>query len=344
MIEGYLLGSLNKRRQLTLGSDPEMFLFSGNKLIPAYEFLPSKGKDVMMYWDGFQAEWKYNYEDNYCLNNLVLNTRMALTNLRAKAILYDNTARLSLINVVRVPQATLNTAHPLHVELGCQPSYNAYYMKGEPVYDPRKLAYRFAGGHMHFGTWNTPGRVTPYLRPNYERIVKTLDNILGVWAVGVARTLDNPIRRKFYGLAGEYRKPKYAGGLGVEYRVLSNWWLASPATLQVTWDIGRLCVRLASSLKYRNLWASNEQETIETINNCDVKQANRIIKRNEGMLRWMLGQVYHSQKAVDKALEISYQGLESIVPNPEDFNGNWHMGENWILNAGQPWARWESSI
>lgn len=326
-------GQLSKKRVLTLGADPEIFLFKGIKLIPAFEFLPPKGKDNLIYWDGFQAEWKYNFKENHCLNNLVLHTRNSIEDLQALASLYHKDTRLSLQNVVRVPQIVLKTAHPRHVELGCEPSYNAYEMKGTPVYDPRDLAYRFAGGHMHFGTW------TPQ-RPNYIRIVKMLDSILGVWSVGVARYLDNSVRRQYYGLAGEYRKPRYKGGFGVEYRVLSNWWLASPAVMQLTWDIGRLCVRLAAS-KYGNLWAGNQDETICVINNCDYEGASKIIKRNEPMFRWILNQVYRNPKSVEKALNLCYRGVQSVVPDVDNFKENWHLAEEWIPDAKQPWARWE---
>jgi len=325
-------GQLSKRRVLTLGSDPEMFVFSGLKLLPAFEFLPPKGEGVEMYYDGFQAEWKYSHDENHCQNNLVLHTRQKLANLEAHAKAKDSNARLSLKNVVRIPKEVLMTVEPMYVELGCQPSYNAYGLKGTPVQNPRKLDYRFAGGHMHFGTFN--------VRPNYDKIIKTLDSILGVWSVGVARNLDNPIRRMYYGIAGEYRKPKYTEGYGVEYRVLSNWWLASPALLQVTWDLGRLCVRLASS-KHLKLWAGAEDETIDVINNCDFKRSEQVIKRNMPMFRWLLKQVYMKPESVQRAIDINQQGLELVTPNPDDFRNNWHQGEYWLPNAGARWARWE---
>ena len=329
-------GQLSKKRRLSLGADPEMFLFSGNKLLPAWEFLPPKGEHVLQYWDGAQAEWKYNHEENHCQNNLVLFTRENLMDLQATAKQHDKNARLSLVNVVRIPKDVLATADPKHIELGCQPSWNAYRMKGTPVYDPRDLKYRFAGGHLHFGTW------TPQ-RPNYVKIVKTLDSILGVWSVGVARYMDNPIRRKYYGLAGEYRMPRYKGGYGVEYRTLSNFWLASPAMLQLTWDIGRMCVRLAGS-RYLNLWAGNEDETIRTINDCDDEQAEKILKRNAPMFKWILKQCYRNERAVEAAIAVSREGLQYIVPEPENFKENWAFGREWIPNGGAYWARWETYI
>jgi hypothetical protein len=321
-------GQISRRKRLTLGADPELFVYSGVKLIPAFEFLPPKADGAKMYWDGFQAEWKYDHDVAHCRNNLVKYTRENLMELNARAKKYDPRARLTLKTVVRVPQAILETAHPQHVELGCQPSFNAYGMRGKPVVDPRRLPYRFAGGHMHFGTWENS--------PNYVKIVKTLDSILGVWSVGVARFMDNPIRRQYYGLAGEYRKPKYNEGLGVEYRSLSNFWLSSPAIMQLTWDIGRMCVRLASS-GFGKLWAGNEQETIETINNCDFQQANKTIKRNEPMFKWILAQVYQKQESIDNALALCYEGLKA----EDNFIENWHFDDLWLPDAAQPWARWE---
>jgi hypothetical protein len=329
-------GQLSIRKHLTLGADPEIFVFANGKLLPAFEFLPDKKSGGKMYWDGFQAEWKYDHENNHCQNNLVLYTRENLSLLETQAKKRRKDAKLSLTNVVKIPKEILKTAHPLHIELGCQPSFNAYKLKGEPVYDPRELLYRFAGGHMHFGTWRQ--------RPPYVKIVKTADSILGIWSVGVARNLDNPIRRKYYGLPGEYRMPMYGQGLyGVEYRTLSNWWLAAPCVMQVSWDIARLCVRLASSRTYGKLWAATEDEVINTIKNCDAKYAMRILDRNRPMFNWLLGQRYNAHKT-RVAYEIARDGLESVIPNPNDFHRNWHFADDWIPDAKQPWARWSTFV
>lgn len=342
-------GRLRIQKKFSLGSDPEMFVFSGNKLMPAFQFLPPKGKDVKLYWDGFQAEWKYDHYGNQCLNTLVMCTRQNMINLRERALVHDKDARLSLVNVVRIPRETLEQAEGQHVELGCLPSYNAYGLRGEDVPNPRTLPFRFAGGHMHFGSWTR--------KPQYKRIVETLDRVLGVWAVGAARHMDNPVRRRYYGLPGEFRKPMYANlkynpytgrvdevgqQHGVEYRTLSNFWLASPGIMQLTWDLGRMCVRIAQSLKYNNLWVSTQDETVDVIKNCDYERATQIIKRNEPMLRWMLGQEYRRPASIERAIDISKQGIEVVVPNPEAIPQNWHFTDVWLEDAHQPWSRWET--
>ena len=327
-------GVLAKRKTLTFGADPEMFVMAGEELIPAFNFLPPNTGRQLLYWDGFQAEWKY-LQPHYCQNNLIEETRDRLMLLADKVKLFNPQGRLTLKNVVKIPVETLQTAQHAHVELGCQPSFNAYNLAGMKVPNARQLKFRFAGGHMHFGTWKRT-------KPNYEKIIKTLDMILGVWAVGVAQNWDDPVRRKFYGLPGEYRAPNYATGYGVEYRTLSNWWLASPRIMQLTWDIGRTCVQFARS-RYWKLWAGDEKETIHTIQSCDVDQARRIIWRNRGLFTWLLKQTYPAaeEACIERVFALCNVGLEAVVPYPEDFAGNWHFQDDWIPDAKVAWARWD---
>lgn len=325
---------ISLKKELTLGADPEIFVFDGLKLLPAFQFLPPKEAGSDIYWDGFQAEWKLDYTGRHCQNNMVYFMREALMNLHSLAKQHSSRARLSAVNVVRIKDEILQKADVRHVELGCMPSFNAYRLKGTPVLDPRKLTHRFAGGHMHFGEWTIP--------PPYKKIVKTLDNILGIFSIGAARHIDNPIRRQYYGLPGEYRMPKYEGNAyGVEYRTLSNFWITAPSIQQLIWDLGRMAVRLSCSPKYGKLWATNEDEVKETILHSDVKQAERIIQRNLPMLNWMLKQRY-SDHATEKALQVFHQGIESVIPDVNDFPENWHFGDEWIPNGGRSWARWET--
>jgi hypothetical protein len=325
---------LRVRKRLTLGADPEIFAFKNGTLMPAFQFLPPMGEGRLMYWDGFQAEWKYNQAWT-CQNNLVKHTRESLMTMTEHARQVG--AKLSLINVVRIPEQVLETAHPKHVELGCDPSYNVYKLKGKQIDDPRKLRYRFAGGHMHNGVWTR--------KPNYEKIVKTIDKILGVWSVGVAQVLDSPVRRQYYGMPGEYRKPMYGVNeygralYGIEYRTLSNFWLSNPPLMQVTWDIERMCVKLAGT-EYEKLWAASQDEVVETILNCDVDQAKKILKRNEPMFKWIVGhQRTYDAKAMRQALEISYKGMHEFVGDVHDIPTNWHFKDEWVPNAGADWAR-----
>jgi hypothetical protein len=305
----------------TVGTDPEMFAFKAGKLLPAFEFLPDKDKSLYeegthAYWDGFQAEFRHS-KGYTCLMELhsQLARSMRLLNEAAK----KHGAKLSIQSVVRIPLQILRTANDPFVELGCQPSFNAYNLRGLAVENPRELRYRFAGGHMHFGFSK---------KLDHEKIVKTLDAILGIWAVGAAQSFDNPIRRQYYGLPGEYRLPKYDNGwYGIEYRTLSNFWLSHPAISMVTWEIGRRALQLARSEFPKAIWIGSEEEIREAITNSDTRKAKLILKRNEAIFKWMFAARSWTPDMMQRAFDIGLNGIESEVKDPTDIEKNWHIKE-----------------
>lgn len=342
----------------TVGADPEMFVKSGAKLLPAFEFLPAKEKGIPVYhkvwdrgklvianiyWDGFQAEWRHPYGDS-CLVFLTMKQQAAMRALLKAARKHDDKARLTLESVVKVPQAILKSENDQYIALGCLPSLNAYDDSGIHVENPRELGYRFAGGHIHLGQQD--GREVGETKMN--TVVRNLDSVLGVWAVGAAASFDNPIRRRYYGKAGEYRAPKYPhkthefinGRMeevdaepkqGVEYRTLSNFHLSSPYVFNMVYEIARLVYQLSWSQAF-SLWASDEFETRTAINECDVKMARGILKRNQGMFKWLLKHKPIASQLVNTIYKTGLNGIESVVKDPEDIEKNWelHIPADWI--------------
>jgi hypothetical protein len=297
----------------TFGADPEMFILGRNcNVIPAFKFLPAK-EDVINYvhnifWDGFQAEWSYK-RGHENINHLLEAIRHSIRKLNALAKSHDEDAYLTLLNVVNIDKDIMEAAGDRHVEFGCMPSYNIYGISGEGISNPRELLYRFAGGHMHFGGWKK--------KPNYIKTVKLLDAILGVWAVSAAREFDNPMRRKYYGLAGEFRKPVYADKTyGIEYRTLSNFWLASPQVAKATWELAHLVLRLAES-KRASEWIASEWNVQDAINNYNVKLADKILSKNSEMFVWLVTQM--SAETARLAL-IGLGGFSSDVSLEENWN------------------------
>jgi len=315
-----------------LGIDPEVFVKVGTKLLPAFEFLPAKERAEwtvlrecipsitgLHYWDGFQAEFSLN-KGIRCLQILTKSARHALQMIQQAAKKVHPKAELVLDNVVRVPQELLDTAIDPFVALGCMPSENAYGLHGIDVVNPRKLKYRMAGGHMHFA------RVGSYA-------VKDLDAVVGVWSVGAAEGIDNPIRRKYYGLAGEYRLPKH----GLEYRVLSNFYYGHPALFNVTWDIARKAIQ-GCSLVVEKAWIADEREVIRVINENDVSGARKILKANKNLLLYWLTYMGYSSRAAFKAYAVGMQGAETVFKedwniNIRDIATNWHLDEQTIWSG-----------
>lgn len=338
---------------VSVGSDPEMFVFAGEKLLPAFAFLPPKGGNAKVYWDGFQAEWKYS-GGIWCLDSFCYETHANMRKLREQARKLHKDAKLSLINTVPIPEEYMKKAKPEHIALGCMPSFNANDIQGNVVNDPFDLMDRFAGGHIHFGGFHKV--------PDHRRIVKMLDMVLGVWAVGAAEGIDTPRRRMYYGLAGEYRTPQYykakkntAGMLypnyekddyGVEYRTLSNFWLCAPQITNVTLEIGRTVAKFGRTDGELSMWAAQPEETIHAIQGCDVKLARRILKRNENLFKhiWKGSRFASStslrgtrlQKSADIAFNIGMKGVASIIKDPMDVESNWGLrNENYIYERGR---------
>lgn len=110
----------------------------------------------------------------------------------------------------RVPDEILCT--PQALIFGCDPDINAYTGKINPSPTPQAVGnLRTAGAHLHLGVekWD-------------EELVKWLDVTLGLFSVIADKDKD---RRTVYGGAGAYRSKPY----GLEYRVLSNFWVNSEA-------------------------------------------------------------------------------------------------------------------
>lgn len=324
---------LMRRLSCTIGADPEIFVTTSKggvkTVVPAWTFLGSKADPDEyhsdphrgnVYWDGFQAEFT-TPGTLTCLMQFADCIRLGLQRIQKKA---PEGANLDLASVVPVDPEVLENAKEEHVAFGCAPSRNVYGLKGNSQ-EGRVVPYRFAGGHIHFGLPdNAKGEIT-------DRIVRNLDTVLGVSCVSMFANYDSPIRRQYYGQAGEHRLPPH----GLEYRVLSNAWLAHPVITHLVFDMARAVAGLAmENLDIANFWQADEKETLEAIMNHDVALARSILNRNKaGFLALMTsaGSSYNDTKAKDIAWKTWTNGLDSLVKDPTNFKKNWSLG------AGGSW-------
>lgn len=342
-----------------LGADPEIFVRGANGLIPAYKFLPDKtqpkvfevpGKcgrgKVNLFWDGFQAE--FSSPATGCIAYVVDGIRTGLQQVRKEAQVFNPTAKLSASSVEKIPVATLRTAEDHHVVLGCDPSFNAYHMGGEQVMNGRKLRYRFAGGHIHFGLNKISfHNFLKISEAEAEKYVKALDMVLGVWSVGAAASFDNPIRRRYYGLAGEYRLPAH----GLEYRTLSNFWYMHPGLANFVLMFCRGIIAF-SKADLEQHWLAHPQETISIINGNDVPAARKLLKQNEHILAEIIGKAVFGDvysQSVQTAVRMGQQGIESVISDPTDYVKNWKFDEeaNWRGHAhgeGEGWCHLSQTL
>lgn len=333
-----------------IGTDPEFFVRKGDgSLFPAFEFLGSKEKPTIsnqcnqgtnkLFWDGFQAE--FDVKPNTCLAWMLDSTQNGIKHVLLEARKKDKKAKLSLETVVDLPHDLMEKTEPQYMELGCDPSYNAYTgEEGQPDVDHMTLPFRPAGGHMHFGNFkNDSGKQYSLGLPEAIKIVKELDRILGVATVAMFRDYDDPRRRELYGRAGEFRLPEHKVSTstkltGLEYRVLSNAWLCHPLMANIVFDLARKVVVAAQKNISQDLYKCPEEEAIRIINECDWKAAKKIMTKNKKFLLQLFQSTYHNDKASEVRYKIMHNGAHNYLETPKDLESNWSLGIDWITHCG----------
>lgn len=337
--EKYMLHNLQTQLHysLTIGCDPEVFAEDENgKLVPAFNFLKKTPLQVTrgskVFWDGYQAE--FTTCNTGCLDFQSQNIQAGLKGIHDELKKHNPNAKLSARTVAYLDFNELETAKDEHVEFGCDESHNAYGMQGI-VLGPREVPYRTAGGHLHFGfkNWNPVPT-----KKEIETIVKALDAIVAVACVSLFAKIDDPMRRQMYGLAGEYRLPSH----GLEYRVLSNAWAFHPLTTHLVFDLARRTIAFARRdlLKY---WQYDEKEVIEIINKCDVKKARKLLRKNKGIFTKILQSYCGDARAADMIYNIYLSGVEKVIKNPTDIEGNWNLKKDGGWSYSQKGVRWRNS-
>lgn len=214
------------------GADPELFVLdatgkpvSAAGLIPGTKESPFKVKGGAVQVDGMAAE--FNIDPAATFEEF--NTNILGVMKQLKAFLPAGFS-LSAVPCVVFDEDVWEAAPPEAKELGCTPDFNAWTgTVNTPPNCPENPRLRTASGHLHIG-W-TDGADLSDLQHilNCQDLVKQLDWYLGVWSL---RVDTDPTRRLLYGKAGACRYKPY----GVEYRVLSNFWLTSRDRRLAVWN------------------------------------------------------------------------------------------------------------
>lgn len=353
------LGAIARRIVCTIGTDPEIFAVKKDgTILPAWEYLGSKSTPTpykssdgyftgSCYWDGFQAEFTTAGHIT-CLAQMTDSLRAGLQRIRSQAA--DKGGKLTTATVLPVDPGFLQATHkknPKYIEFGCAPSKNAYGLGGLGA-EGKDTPIRFAGGHIHFGLH---GQLNARNDPNSRRypedgilaLVKGLDAVLGVASVSMFDTMDNPVRRQYYGQAGEYRLPPH----GLEYRVLSNAWLCHPLATNMVFDLARAVAGVVDNSFLSSVWKGDETETIDIIMNHNVDKAREVLRRNEPVFKQILrlaGGSYHGA-ALDTAFNAWVGGVNSFLKDPTNIEENWVLDTTkatWTAHnesPGRSWAR-----
>ena len=315
------------------GTDPEVFVEdAAGKVIPAYTFLKSKKESPCLYYDGFQAE--FAPIAGSCQDGLAQRIERLLRDLAARA---PKGSKFSPRSVVEIPLETLATATHEQVEFGCRPSLNAYGLAGEVILEPRTFPLRFAGGHIHWGIGSN------YDPAVVQDAVKFVDLVAGLISVSISEGLDDPRRRRYYGLAGEYRLPAH----GVEYRSLSNSWLASPSVYHLLFTLGRAALGAGLKGWRERIMEVPEIAVVNAINNSDHELARGLIRAQKDLFLGLIRGHWLKDSWVNRTYELIQQPMTAWGVHPKDMLANWRdlRWDSAVSTGSSPYPqRWSSFL
>lgn len=110
---------------------------------------------------------------------------------------------------------------------GCDPAFDSYTGKAMVItVDAQSHPWRYAGGHMHFGTRikiqgsdRIPAHNVLQEPSKYPRLGQLMDWLIGIPQTCIWNGAEQFERRKYYGRAGEFRPQRYNEYfMGFEYR------------------------------------------------------------------------------------------------------------------------------
>ena len=144
---------------------------------------------------------------------------------------------------------------------GCDPDFSCYTEKQNPTPALLNPYLRSAGCHFHLGYAN------PSVAKGIE-LIKYMDMFLGIPSILMDTDID---RRNLYGKAGSYRFQKW----GVEYRVLSSYFISSNETLTSCYNQ----IEKAINAFENQMALVPKEEVLEVINNNNTNLANHLINK-----------------------------------------------------------------
>lgn len=267
---------MDKIIPLAIGADIELFLQhkQTKEIVSAEGFILGTKENPFVFdkKNQYFATSLDNVLAEFCIPPA--KTKAEFYNNIRKSIGYINKTIPNDLCTVALPSANLDIKY-LQTEqakiFGCEPDFNAYtgFQNNRPFCED--LTLRSAGGHLHFSYENAE----QYDKDNYvgdeQRcdIIKAFDLHIGVPSVILEP--DNK-RKELYGKAGCFRPKSY----GVEYRTISNFYLASKKLTLWAYDA------MQNAIKWLNEGYVIEDGLANvirnTINNNDKQMANELIK------------------------------------------------------------------
>jgi len=198
------------------GTDPEYFLFQGDKPAPAHlafgdKYHKTKTVYGHFFRDGYAVELNlaaaYTCRESVAMTAILslreLQQKMAAKGFAVKAL---PTVQIDLADMIDAPDDVK--------QFGCEPSMDAYTVQYKcPPIDAMTHPFRYAGGHLHISVPLLEAFTGTYAwMRDAERVatyIKACDKHLGVPLACMYPSPASWARRQFYGQAGEFRMQQH---------------------------------------------------------------------------------------------------------------------------------------
>jgi hypothetical protein len=224
---------LPAKKGFLFGCDPELFIkdaktgdyVSAEGLIPGTKESPHPVKFGAVQVDGMAAEFNIDPAPDFTeFNRNIQAVLNQLEKMLPKGLVLD------AVPAVQFKPEIFDSAPDKAKMLGCSPDFNAWTgAVNPPPRDPENPYLRTASGHLHVG-WTEDADMSDLQHiMNCQDLVKQFDWFLGGWS---CKMDTDPTRRRLYGRAGACRYKTY----GVEYRVLSNFWITTRERRLAVWN------------------------------------------------------------------------------------------------------------
>ena len=257
-----------KIKNITLGTDPELFLQKDNKIISAIGKIGgSKSEPQPISNDGHfiqedNVAIEYNIPPCKTITDWVFHHNFVKDYL--EVLVSGMGCTLAIQPIATLEDSELD--NDIARLAGCTPDFDVW---NECINEPVDLSItnkRSSGGHISVG-WDD------FTQEQQLDMIKAMDATLGLESVLLD---DDTERKKLYGKAGCFRFTAF----GIEYRSLSNFWIKSDESLQWAWDTTMKAINLVNSGKIEEVKELGDY-IVEAINTINKELAQELLNKIE---------------------------------------------------------------
>ena len=257
---------IENKYNITIGSDPEVFIEKDREIVSGIDMIPGTKKDPFPISD-----------NGHCIqtDNIAFEFNIPPSSNEQEFVDNINFVKEYLDTIAKSKGCSLSTKcsglinpdelkHPQAMEFGCEPDLNPYLKKINPKPEAKDWNLRCVGGHIHIG----------YPNPNQEtseKIVKAFDIFVALPCLLIDK---DDRRRELYGKAGAFR---FKEPWGVECRVLSNFWIHSDELMKFVYNRTIAAVNCVLDGDIDFILDKYSSDVVKAINTNNKKLAGKLV-------------------------------------------------------------------